>query len=79
MLEQLKGINVNMQHKQNSLGKYNRGAKNGMAKLEDIDVIIIKKRLKSGCTQKSLAKYYNISVQHINAIKHNKRWGHIHD
>ncbi len=55
----------------------NLGSKNGMAKLNEVQVIEIKQLLKKGLSQYKIAAIFNVSRSTILMIKLEKRWGHI--
>jgi hypothetical protein len=71
-----------VQDNSNDMKRKNRQARvlgqdHNMAKLTNNDVIEIRKRIKSGQTQRSLAKLYNVSPALICVINKNQRWKHL--
>lgn len=61
-----------------AISQSNRGSGNGMSKLNEGDVIEIKKLLSEGVlTQQKIADMFNISRRTIGSIKDGKTWGHI--
>jgi hypothetical protein len=53
------------------------GINNGMALLNEQDVLSIKQLLVSGVTNRFIAKKFNISEALVSLIRHGKRWTHI--
>ena len=53
------------------------GSKHGMAKLNEADVVNIKKRLSNGDTCVSISKDYGVSEGSIRNIKKGRNWTHI--
>jgi transposase-like protein len=54
-----------------------RGSESQRAKLDEIDVRIIKERLMTGETMASIAKDYGVSSTTIFYIKQGKHWKHV--
>jgi len=68
----------NVYHRDNVLGKHNRGENHNLAKLTVADVTNIKLLLMIGVSkQTEIAPLFNISVSHISSINRNKTWRHI--
>lgn len=57
------------------LRKPTNGTINGQSKLEDSDILEIRKRVANGETQRKVAADYDISFQHVSDIVNKKRWG----
>lgn len=55
-------------------GVSNRGERNGMSKLTEIDVKFIRHWLKSGFDYKQIAKVFGVSRQTVSGIKFGHRW-----
>lgn len=55
-------------------GSSNRGSKNGMSVLEEVDVRFIKHWLRSGFSCRDVAAPFNVSRQTISDIKFGRRW-----
>lgn len=55
----------------------NRGSKNGFSKLNEYQVIDIKKQLKTNKTMTAIAKDFGVSLSCINLISKGKNWSHI--
>lgn len=60
------------------IGKPKLGEASPSAKLRNRDVIKIKKQLKIGITQKSIAKHFKVHPSLISYIKTGKKWKHIY-
>lgn len=60
-------------------GTHNDGIRNGRAKLTEADVREIRKRLRLGERQVSLAKEFGVSQVKISQIKLGKSWDHVSD
>jgi hypothetical protein len=56
---------------------YRRGSKNGAAKLTEESVRHIRRRLKEGELQKTLAAEYGVSQSLIAQIRKGQVWGHV--
>ena len=68
----------NVRHAHEILKTHNqKGEKNNNAKLKNIEVIEIKKKLKNKIKQKIIAEEYNVSVGAIFDISTGKNWKHI--
>lgn len=63
---------------ENKLFKAACGVKTGKAKLKEEDVLQIYKYLKSGISNKELAKKFNVNFRTISQIKTGFRWNHLH-
>ncbi len=55
-------------------GYARRGEKNSKCKLKEVDVLEIKKLLKTNITQDEIAKKFNVTQVAISKIKCNKNW-----
>ena len=70
----------NMKHAQdNGLINYCVGEKHGRSKLKKNDVILIKKMIKRGNTDKEICSMFGVNIKSINNIRNKKNWGHISD
>lgn len=68
-------ISDNFRHAINTGLTNNKGARHGMAKLNEQDVIKIRSMKKSGLTSIDLAREFNISARHIRDILNGVCWG----
>jgi hypothetical protein len=59
------------------LVKSSKGAKNGMSKLTELEVVEILQLMKMGLTTTEISQIFNVSPQQINRIKVGKYWKHI--
>lgn len=69
-------------HKENDADKIihgttNKGERHGNSKLTDFDVLAIRKRLRQGETQRSVAKDFSVHVMTVCNIGLGKRWTHV--
>ncbi len=55
----------------------NIGETNCNAKLKDVDVLSIKKLIKTGFKDKYISDLFSVKHQTINSIRHKKTWNHI--
>ena len=55
----------------------NTGEKNGMAKLKESDIPIIRQLLRDGISQYKIAERFNVSRSAIENIKVRNDWNHI--
>ena len=55
----------------------NQGSKHGMHKIEESDVVSIRKRRENGESQKSIAAHFGISVPSVSMIVNRKTWTHV--
>jgi hypothetical protein len=68
-------------HKQNMSHAFkaglanNSGEKNGMAKLRDADIPVIRQFLENGLSQYKIAKMFNVSRSAIMNLKNRSKWG----
>ena len=53
------------------------GENNVASKLKEADVVEIKKLIKAGCTQKSIAGKYNVTSSTIGMISNGTNWRHV--
>lgn len=60
-----------------NFGNTPRGSKHGTAKLTDIDIMYIRKRVANGESQNSLAKEYQLTIGAVNQIIQGTTWGHL--
>jgi len=68
----------NIEHKDNVLGKHNRGANSGLAKLTNKDIYSILNLVNNyNITQVEVAQMFNVCKSTICRIKSGKRWGHL--
>ena len=71
-------IQYNISHAcKNGLRGDLRGSKNGMAKLTEPDVIIIKRMIKTGFTDEDIANKFGMGKKSINNIRNKKSWTHV--
>jgi hypothetical protein len=59
-------------------GLFAVGEAHPSAKLTDVDVMEIRRRLAADETQVSIAPLFNVSQSHISAIHLNKKWKHLY-
>lgn len=58
-------------------GTTNKGERHGNSKLTDFDVLAIRKRLRQGETQRSVARDFSVHVMTVCNIGLGKRWTHV--
>lgn len=56
---------------------YLNGSKNGMSKLKEQDILIIRERIVKGDKQKDIARDFNVTETTISYVKSGKIWSHI--
>lgn len=54
-----------------------KGEKSNLAKLKDVEVIEIKRRLNNGETCSIIAQDYNVTMSNIRCIKNKVSWSHL--
>lgn len=68
----------NMRHKDNIIGKHNRGERHGRHEITEQGVRDARDLLKEGkLNQKQIAEIFNVSQGIISCIKSGRTWGHI--
>lgn len=70
-------VKQNIWHKENILGKHNRGEKNGGVELTEQKVKEIRVLLEKGWTQRRIAKKFGVCKSTIGYIYSGKTWKHI--
>lgn len=60
-----------------SRDRHARGERNGHANLSDDDVLLIRKRVAAGATQKGLAEEYGVTPGMVSMIARGRRWAHV--
>ena len=58
-------------------GTHQLGNQNPFAKLNETQVLAIKKELAAGASNAALAQKFNVTVSNISAIKRRKSWAHV--
>lgn len=58
-------------------GNYRRGRDNGSAKLYEVDIPQIRKRVANGETLTKVASDYNVTRKTIRRIRDRERWAHV--
>ena len=58
-------------------GRVSNGSKNGNSKLNESQVVLIKKMLEEGISCIKIGREFNTSKSNILSIKHKKTWAHI--
>lgn len=58
-------------------GKYHFGSKHSMSKLNEADILIIRKMMKKGSSRREMADKFDINVSTISRILSKKLWSHV--